>query len=179
MMYRCFILAILWSCTASTFSEEPGPAKPVEEPGVFLDKAELEHWIKDSTAAASPRFGVVTVIDKERGVFVITEKMTIAVKEHRAFVILGDERKEQPVVKFIIATTQYRYSLEESPVYDVDGKKVKKEDALERLQVGRAVVLSSDGRVVDPRYRIAMQKDTLILIPPVVQQLREHELEKP
>lgn len=177
MIYRWLVVAILSSCTISTFAEEPRPAEPEGEPRTFLEKAELEHWIKNSTAAASPRFGVVTVIDKERGVFVITEKMTTAVKEHRAVVIFGDERREQPVVKFIIATTQYRYALEESPVYDVNGKKVNKEDALKRLQVGRAVVLSSDGKMVDARYCGAMQQDTLILIPPIVQPIQEQELQ--
>ena len=177
MMSRWFVVAMLLSC--ATFADETGLPIVKEQPLTLLDKAELEHWIKDSTAAASPRFGVVTVIDKERGVFVIAEKITIAVKEHRTVVILGDERREQPVVKLLIATTQTRYPLEENSLYDIDGKRLKKEESLKRLKVGLAVVLSSDGKMVDPRYRRAMHADTLILIPPVVEPLHEHELEKP
>lgn len=178
MSCRWLVAALLWSCTVSTFADELGPSKPDEEPGAILERAELEHWIRDSTASASPRFGVVTAIDKKRGVVEITEKITSAVKEHRTVVIFGDKTKAQPVVKLIIATLRHRYSLEDSPVYGVDGKRIKKDAVLKRLQVGRAVVLSSDGKMVGPRYRRALLKKTLILIPPVVQPLHERDLEE-
>lgn len=177
MSFRWLVAAFLWSFTVSTFASEPERSLRQEETGTILEKAELEHWAKDSTASASPRFGVITEIDKDRGVLVVTEKIMTAVKEQRTVVIFGDERKAQPVVKFLIATTHYRYSLRERPVYNADGKKIVQDDALERLRVGQAVVLSSDGKMVDPRYRKTLLPDTLILIPPVTEPLHERELQ--
>ena len=176
MSFRWLVTVFLWSFTVSTLADEPAASKQGKD-GAILERVELETWIKDSTASASPRFGVITVIDKERGLFVVTEKIATAVKENRAVIIFEGERKEQPVVKFIIATTQYRYPLGESPVYDVQGQRIPPEDALERMQVGRAVVLSSDGKMLDERYRKALHGDTLILIPPVVQPLLQRELQ--
>jgi hypothetical protein len=179
MSCRLFLATLLWLSTVATFAEQPESSKTVQESGAFLNQAELEHWIDDATASASPRFGVITAINKDRGVFEITEKITSAVKEQRTVVIFGDQKHLQPVVKFVIATLRYRYSLDNSPVYSVDGKKIKDIEAVDRLQVGRAVVLSSDGKMVGPRYRNALDRDTLILIPPVVQPLYERELQEP
>ena len=46
-------------------SGSPSP-EPEQAPGAILQKAELEWWVKSSTEYASPRFAVVTAINKSK-----------------------------------------------------------------------------------------------------------------
>jgi hypothetical protein len=76
-------------------------------------------------------------------------------------------------MKQIVFQTEYRYETREVMVkhllrgaeyYNAKGEKVKQEDALKRLTPGTIVLVSADGRKVDPAYLRIIKDDTLILV---------------
>ena len=85
--------------------------------------------------------------------------VTVAVQVPKEVVVGG--------MKQVVTVTEYRYETREVMVkhllrgaefYNARGEKVKQEDALKRLTPGTIVLMSADGRKVDPAYLASSRK---------------------
>jgi hypothetical protein len=57
--------------------------------------------------------------------------------------------------------------LDSAQFSEAGGKKLSSEDILKRVAVGTIVVISADGKPVDPAYLKTLAKDTLVVVSPV------------
>jgi hypothetical protein len=64
----------------------------------------------------------------------------------------------------IYETRTSTVSLESATFTDAGGTKIDSADLAKRLEVGTAVVVSADGKEIDPAYLKALAKDTVVII---------------
>jgi hypothetical protein len=180
MLLRILVLIALGLSGASVLTwarqdkpplpEPPAPegAPRRQDPNLFkadkcLSPADTRRW--EQQAHASPWFAVITKIYTRLGAVQYSYKTTFPAKGYQVIKVFGIE-KRQTVVRMVTSSVSNDFSLDQSPVYDVKGNLLKKEEVLGKLKVGQAVLVSTDGKMVDPRYLSAVKDDTLILVPP-------------
>lgn len=81
----------------------------------------------------------------------------------------GGAAPPQPVVQEVnvrVPTEVDLSEVKELKVYNTAGKEVPKDDALKALAKGGVVVISGDGKPVDPGYLAAFREGTLVLVAP-------------
>jgi hypothetical protein len=80
-------------------------------------------------------------------------------------VVIGGKPSLQPIAAPHPGRWQIiGFSLEQDEIYDTKGELIPAESAKRRLAPGQVVLLSADGKRVDPFYLQAVQADTLILV---------------
>ncbi len=121
-------------------------------------------------AGPAPTFLVIVGINKEAETFevyeVVPSTQTVEVKEK--FIEAGIE-KSRTVLKelSIYKTGRVTQSLKGAEFFNVKGAKLKDEEGRKRFLPGSIVLVSSDGKKVDPRYLHLVKDDTLILVIPL------------
>lgn len=101
-------------------------------------------------------------------------KITVNVPVEKEVVVDGKtvkqvaiERREQEVKVHTQARLELS-ELENLTVYTADGKEADRALALKKLADGGVVVLSTDGKKVDPKYLKLFRDDTLVLVSPAL-----------
>jgi hypothetical protein len=124
---------------------------------------------------------VVAQMDRE-GNIMIRQTVPEYRTETRERVVNKDGR---PVKEMYTVTTMVhvpivrKVAAKAIPVYTADGKKVDPKALPKLLKKETAVLLSLDGRMVDPFYLQILKEGTLILVPPEVKYVPAPELKPP
>lgn len=105
-----------------------------------------------------PRFVLVETVGRDE--LILTE-LSIAPE----IVDVGGK----PAARVRVSPEQYRvltfsFSLKKGRVLDTKGNNLSVEDIKKRLLPGRVVLLSSDGKAVDPVYLSVVKDDTVVLV---------------
>ena len=79
---------------------------------------------------------------------------------------LPGAKREQPVTYYVPVTRSQDifYALNNVEVFGTDGKKVNRKEAARLLAKDRPILVSADGRPVDPLYLKVVKEGTLILV---------------
>jgi hypothetical protein len=105
-----------------------------------------------------PRFAKIENVGKEE---LILSELSIAPE----IVDVGGK----PAARIRVTPEHYRllrisFSLKDGQVLDINGKKLGAESMQKRLVPGKIVLLSSDGKKVDPIYLEIVKEDTVVLV---------------
>ncbi|MCI0641626.1 MAG: hypothetical protein L0Y72_17675 [Gemmataceae bacterium] len=124
-----------------------------------------------------PIFAVVSGVEPAAGTIQVRrlEAVQVAVNVPESVNVNGQaitvmrtvHRQESRMVEVV-------YALEKTQAQTAGGKKLTKEEVGKQLKAGSVVLISADGRPVDPVYLRAIQTDTVVLVtgPSVTQPLQ-------
>jgi hypothetical protein len=118
--------------------------------------------------APAPTFAYVSGYDKDKDTLRVRSFVYVPVTKQatRAVVRNGQQVTETYTYTEMAAETrESAYPLKGAQFYDGAGKKLKDDEARDRLKAGRTVLLSQDPKGVDPAYLKVLAKDALIIVP--------------
>jgi hypothetical protein len=86
--------------------------------------------------------------------------------EPRTKRVRNADSEEQNVTTYelVVTAQERRYPAADVEVYDTEGRRLTRKDAAGRLSKRKAVLLSADGREVDPFYLQVAREGTLVLV---------------
>ena len=93
----------------------------------------------------------------------------VMVQETRTKVVVVPVRGGRPVQKNVAYTVATHYPPGDVKVYDSRGRTVDPKDLPQLLKNPVPVLVSTDGKKVDPYYLKKVKKGTLVLVPPKAQ----------
>lgn len=128
-------------------------------------------WADDDVktpSSAPPRFATVMSFDKERQEVILGYVSMHFVLDARMEAREEGGKKvevEVPVMKSVYEMRPNKFVLRRGAVYDTAGKKVEADALWKRLSVGASVLVSIEGKPVDPSYLSIVKKETLVFAP--------------
>jgi hypothetical protein len=116
----------------------------------------------------APKFVTVEKYDKDKDILQARAVEQVAVTEAVPVkvVIMGREATEiRSVTRMVSRAVVTAHALKGSQFFDGAGKKLKDDEARDRLKAGRTVLLAPTPQAPDPAYLKVLAKDTLIIAP--------------
>jgi hypothetical protein len=155
-MGRTQLLVVLFSAIAAAIGARTASAQ--EKPQSFR--------------GVPPRFVTVLQIDQQAGeqelvnvtVRFVAEEVIRQVKQDGK-VEEATETIHKPVYEEKMVGS---IALDSADVFEAGGKKLSSDEVWKRVAVGAAVVVSADGKKVNPAYLRALAKDTLVFVSPQI-----------
>lgn len=131
-------------------SRLPPPSKPVAGP----------------TPSLPPGSQPVIGIACQQGEQIVLRNSVMAYETRQSMRKIPGEKREQPVTYYVpVRRSQDIFcALKDVEVFGTDGKKVNRKEVARLLAKDRPVLVSADGRTVDPRYLKVVKEGTLILV---------------
>ena len=116
-----------------------------------------------------PTFATVIATNKPQAVLELGDITVRMVPEERVQQVEKDGKIED--VKYTVYRPVYeqhirKIELKSAEVFDARGKKLKSEEVWKRLATGAIVLVSADGKSVDPAYLGVLAADTLVIVSP-------------
>jgi hypothetical protein len=113
-----------------------------------------------------PRIANVAALDPAEGEIILHEVTQRVVPEVRKQIRTVNGKAveiEMTVYVPVLEQRQRKLSLKEGKVFDTAGALMEAAEVWKRLKVGAAVLVSGDGKMVDPAYLGIVTKETVIL----------------
>jgi hypothetical protein len=116
-----------------------------------------------------PTFATVIALDKPQAVLDLAEVTVSMVPEERVKLVTKDGKAVEvryTVYRPVAEQHIRKLELKSAEVFDARGKKLGSEEVWKRLAVGATVLVSTDGRAVDPAYLGVLAQDALVFVSP-------------
>jgi hypothetical protein len=100
---------------------------------------------------------------------ILTEAQTVYVQQQRTVQEVVEGRVVQRTVTVavpVVQTVEVKHALKDVRAFGTDGKKVEAKAVAEALDKRKPVLVSADGRPVDPFYLKIIKEGTLVLVLP-------------
>jgi hypothetical protein len=127
---------------------------------------------QDATKVPSgpaPSIFAVAEVDRTAGTYTVNQAVTVQVpvSTEKTIIVGGMEKKVAVTsLKTEYRTEIRRHTLKGLEFYNVKGEKLKDDEAMKRFVPGAVVLLSADGKKVDPAYLRIVKDDALIVVLP-------------
>lgn len=118
---------------------------------------------------APPRFLTISAVHKDSSEIDLMELLTKFAYETVEETREKDGKEETVTVQVAKPVTESRVTkvkVESGQVFDAAGQSLSAKDMWKHLKLGAVVLVSSDGREVDPRYLKLVKKNTPVLVLP-------------
>jgi hypothetical protein len=120
-----------------------------------------------------PRFVVIKKVDKDAATITYEDRVADTESLTELSRKVNDPKQQiDAVIKLLggdlNVNRELPFPLKTGKVYSADGSEVSPEDCLKRMSVGSIAIVSTTGKNIDSAYRKLLQKDAMILVPPVV-----------
>lgn len=116
----------------------------------------------------APRSIIVDKAEPATGQVTFVETRITMVPEQRQVVRERDGKQETVVVTVLVpvqTTVQVSISLKPGEVYSLAGEMLQEKDIWKRVMKGTTILISADGKPVDPVHLKKAGSDTVILVP--------------
>jgi len=123
-----------------------------------------------------PRFVVIEKVDKATATVTYQDRVAdlAALSELHEKMMEG----KQPLDAFLklmgddlSVARDVPFPLKTGKVFTADGMELSPEESLKRLSPGSIAIVSTTGRNIDPAFQKLLQKDAIVLAPPVVKDI--------
>jgi hypothetical protein len=124
-----------------------------------------------------PRFVVVTRIDRNAATITYRDRVSDlrGLTELSEKLRRGKQPDEDALLKFLSQDlTVFRdvtFDLSKGQMYTAGGIELTPEQVLRQLSRGSVAVVSASGKNLDPAYRQLLQREAIVLVPPLVSDL--------
>jgi hypothetical protein len=138
---------------------------------IFVSTA-LAQEVPRARPGVPPRFVTVLQINQRQGEIDLANVTVRFVPETRVRAVKQDGKVEnvtETVMKPVYEERMVgRVALVSAEVFEAGGKKLSREDVLKRVAVGTIVVISADGKPVNPAYLRLLANETLVIDSPQI-----------
>jgi hypothetical protein len=123
--------------------------------------------VPDKPALPSGPAPSFVVVEARDGNFILTVQREVPVSKTRTVKVkIGNDvvDRTEVVTEMVMVLEKQMLNGASVKVFDVDGTLIPPADAAARLKEPTSVVLSADGKLVDPAYRALLNRKVLILV---------------